>query len=97
MFNFNTDEEGNSKSVNTIGREKSRNEYLPDARLKTSFELSEHSSDSNFNEFNTYSLLEKFQEMDEFKDWDIKVDQNHLRVWRAKNGSFLNPDLPFIH
>ena len=45
----------------------------------------------------TLFLLQNFQEMNEFEDWNLKVDYSQIRVWIAYKGSFLNSFLPFLH
>lgn len=61
---------------------------------------SENSIDNNNYEFGAdyaLMLLDKFQNMNEFEDWENKVDEDCIKLWIATKGSFMNEFLPFIH
>ena len=62
--------------------------------------FSDHTFESTLNEFNieyALTLLEKFQEMDEEKDWESKINDPKAKLWISKRGSFINENMPFIH
>jgi hypothetical protein len=45
---------------------------------------------SDYKEFDSkyaFMLVEKFQSMDEFKDWEIKLDEDNVKIWFAKDTS----------
>jgi len=70
---------------------KNENKSLSDVYLERNTEEFEFNTDF------ALSMLQNFQEMDEFEDWNLKVDYPQVRVWVAKRGSFLNRKLPFLH
>lgn len=63
-----------------------------DSKLKN-----EHETKIKFNIDYIFSLIDEFQSMDELEEWDMQVDEPHLKVWISKYGSFMNSDIPVIH
>ena len=90
-------------STRSLGRSKSKMEIFSENNQTASFELSDNndnsygSLDQEFNSDYALMMLERFQEMDEFQDWEIKFDEPHIKVWKGRNGSFLSSELPFLH
>lgn len=92
--------ENGQVSAFTPGRKKPRVSHQKGPEFRDSISESDHTLVSAWEDFSpdyALTLLEKFQEMDEFEDWDLKIDEPTMRLWVAKNGSFLNFNLPFLH
>ena len=97
---FNNLEGDYDESSYTPSRDISHISKPREAQRRESLSISGYTYESDIDEFSpdyALTLLQRFQEMDEFEDWCLKVDEPNVRLWTAKKGSFLNNNLPFIH
>lgn len=82
IVTFNNDDPFDA-SMHTIGRGRSQIGVTNDQR-RGSFDMSDDGTlESNNYEFNldyALQLLERFQEMNEFTDWDLKVDDPNVKL-----------------